>query len=171
MSDTEREIAQKTQEKFEFYIISLVFTLLALSVQTSEFGISTVSDSFELIGWVSLLVSGIAGLWRIEYLPVERIKLVTRDQLQNQIYNCNELKLKGETEIFILQDEKNQPIEERIQNLQKGINALNPLIEKLECHNNIKYNIHRITFLLGVLAIMIARGYVPAYNIFSTIKL
>ena len=166
MSNTEREIAQKTQEKFEFYVISLVFTLMALSIQTSKFGASTVADSFELIGWVLLLVSGFSGLWRIEYLSVERMKLTQKDEFQNQINYCNEIKLKGATEIYVLESERNQPIEERIKNLSKGIEALTPLIKKLERHNNIKYKTHRVTFLLGVISIIVARGYIPAINIF-----
>ena len=70
MSDIDREIAQKTQEKFEFYVISLVFTLLALSIQTSKFGSSNIADASELSGWVSLLVSGLAGLWRMQFVPI-----------------------------------------------------------------------------------------------------
>ena len=171
MSNTEREIAQKTQEKFEFYLISLVFTLLALSIQTSKFGVSAIADSFELIGWLSLLVSGVSGLWRIEYLSVERMKLNYKDELQNQIYNCNEIKLKGATEIYVLEDEKDQPIEERIKNLNEGIKALNPVIKKLERHNNIKYKTHRVSFLLGVISIIVARGYIPAGNVFAQIKI
>lgn len=166
MSNTEREIAQKTQEKFEFYVISLVFTLMALSIQTSKFGVSSIADSFELVGWVLLLISGFSGLWRIEYLSVERMKLTQKDELQNQINNCNEIKLKGTTEIYVLESKSNQPIEERIKNLSKGIKALTPLIKKLERHNNVKYKTHRATFLLGVISIIVARGYIPAINIF-----
>jgi len=77
MSLSEREIAQQSQEKFEFYLVGLVFTLLALSIQTAKFGQSNLSDFFELSGWLSLAVSGLSGLWRLEYIPVIREKLAT----------------------------------------------------------------------------------------------
>jgi hypothetical protein len=59
-----------------------VFTLLALSIQTAKFGTSSIADIFELIGWVLLFISGISGLWRLEFLPVEREKLVMRDEYE-----------------------------------------------------------------------------------------
>jgi hypothetical protein len=85
MSTQEYEIAQKQQDRFEFYLVSLVFTLLALSIQTSGFGESSVADIFELLGWVSLLTSGISGLWRMEFLPLERIRGTQKEEYENKV--------------------------------------------------------------------------------------
>lgn len=69
MPDIEAK-AMDIQEKFELYLVSLTFTVLALSVQTASFGINPVGDAFELLGWVLMLISGITGLLRLELVPV-----------------------------------------------------------------------------------------------------
>ena len=71
---SEREVAAQAQEKFHFYLVGLVFTLLALSVQTEKFVGPALDDALEVGGWIALLCSGIAGLWRLEYVPVIRQK-------------------------------------------------------------------------------------------------
>lgn len=110
MGTSEREIAHNTQEKFEFYLISLVFTL-ALSIQTSKFGVFIFSaDVMELLGWFSLLISGVAGLWRLEYIPVERLKLVQKNEFEDKILSLQELQLKGE-EIHFLETGGKQGIQ------------------------------------------------------------
>ncbi len=165
MSTNEREVAHNTQEKFEFYILSLVFTLLALSIQTSKFGIFAMADTFELLGWLSLLVSGIAGLWRLEYVPVERIKMVQKGEFENKILELKELQMKGVNQIFVLETNSNQTIPDRIRNFQEAVDALDPLIENLERSNLRKYHIHRYLFVIGLVCLLVSRSYEPATNL------
>lgn len=163
MSESEHNIAQKTQEKFEFYIISLVFTLLALSIQTAKFGSSDTADMLELAGWFSLLVSGIAGLWRMEFIPVQRLKMAQRDNLINKINDFKEHQLiKGVKEVYNLQTDSSQPIEQQIKNYQDGIKTLDPLIKKLDRRNMVKYYVHRYLFVIGIFLLVVARGFIAA---------
>ncbi len=69
MADLEAK-AMDIQEKFELYLVSLTFTLLALSVQTVSFGNHPTADVIEILGWVVLLISGVIGLFRLQYVPV-----------------------------------------------------------------------------------------------------
>lgn len=62
--------ARDIQWKFEIYLLGLVFTLLALAVQTAKLGGGTWPALLEISGWLSLLVSGLSGLSRVEWLPV-----------------------------------------------------------------------------------------------------
>lgn len=165
MSDIEREIAQKTQEKFEFYVISLVFTLLALSIQTSKFGSSNIADAFELSGWVILLVSGLTGLWRMQFVPVERMKVTQKDEFEDKIFKLKEQQLKGQTEIYILENNSTQPIEKEIEKLQRIVETLKPTIEKHERHNMYKYHTCKLAFVVGLLCLLVARGYEPTKNL------
>jgi hypothetical protein len=48
------DYARQLQEKFELYLLGLIFTLLALAIQTAKFGVSDWADAFELeVGCVS----------------------------------------------------------------------------------------------------------------------
>lgn len=163
------EMAQTTQEKFEFYVISLVFTLLALSIQTAEFGNSTFSNFFELSGWLCLLVSGFAGLWRMEFVPVEHGKLAKKTELENQIIALEELRRRGRTEVFVLQTATTEQIEERVQYDREALRIFDSVISKLDRHNMYKYTTHKYTFVIGVVCLVLSRGYVPAKKIIATV--
>jgi NhaP-type Na+/H+ or K+/H+ antiporter len=69
MADLETK-ATDIQEKFELYLVSLTFTILALSIQTASFGKYPTADVVEILGWVVFLISGVTGLIRLQYVPV-----------------------------------------------------------------------------------------------------
>lgn len=165
MSTQEREIAQKQQEKFEFYLISLVFTLLALSIQSATFGVSNVADCIELLGWVCLLVSGIAGLWRLEYLSVERVKLVQKEEYKDKVIEMQQLLQNGVKELHVVENNAAQSVSERMQEYQHAVDVLGPVVENLEKSNLRKYSVHRYSFVVAVGALVLSRAYIPASNL------
>jgi hypothetical protein len=67
----ERDIERRDRlsEKFDFFFLGLAFAVLGLSIQTASFGESKIADSAQLLGWASLLSSGLVGLKRMEELP------------------------------------------------------------------------------------------------------
>ncbi len=156
----EREVAHQTQEKFEFYLLGLVFTLLGLSIQTAHLGQSIVADSCELLGWLSLFVSGLVGLWRLEYVPVWRLKFAQKEEFERKIDELRELQhTKGVKEAFVLETQTSQPIAERIGHYQEGISALNPILIELEQQNRWKYQVHRYGFAIGLSMLLVSRSY------------
>ena len=110
MSKKEYEIAHNTQEKFDFYVLGLVFTLLALSIQTADLGKYAVADVFELLGWVCLFVAGLSGLWRLEYRPVQRVKQLKLEELEQYLSDLQARETKGDSEVFVKGHNKKQPI-------------------------------------------------------------
>ena len=170
-TESESAIAQKTQEKFDFYLLSLVFTLLALSIQTAEFGISNISDMLEILGWILLIISGIAGLSRMEWVPLIRLKLGKKREFEDQIYKLKELQLERVSNLTVLDTMSEQPISERIINCQEAIEILDPHIVKMERTHFIKSDIHRYCFVVGIICIASSRAYLPINNIFKTMCL
>jgi hypothetical protein len=143
-----------------------VFTLLALSIQTAKFGTSSIADIFELIGWVLLFISGISGLWRLEFLPVEREKLVMRDEYEyeyeNKIIKVQQLSQSGVNGVHVLEDNEAQIVASNIHQYENAVNALNPLIKKLETSNTRKYQVHRYLFVAALLCLLSTQNIIAS---------
>jgi hypothetical protein len=58
MSKTNTEFAIEMQGKVELYLLGLIFAVFGLSIQTAKFGNSRATDLLELLGWLSLFMSG-----------------------------------------------------------------------------------------------------------------
>ena len=69
MSESNSNVGQRIQEKFQFYIVGLIFTLLGLAVQTASFGSSIVADLLEFGAWACLLLSALLAMSRLEWAP------------------------------------------------------------------------------------------------------
>jgi hypothetical protein len=169
MSKSEKEVGQQVQEKFDFYLVSLVFTLLALSIQSAKFGISNIADSFELLGWLLLLVSGVFGLWRIEYIPIARHYMGEKREKEREYLDCTKALMEGKTSIYIANQRREQPIDERLKNIETSQINLNLLIDRLQDKNTLKYKIHKYSFALGIGFILLSRAYVPAKAVICAI--
>ena len=166
----EREIAHQTQEKFEFYLLGLVFTLLVLSVQTATLHQSNLANFCELLAWFSLLTSGVVGLWRMEYSSVWRTKIAIKSDYENKIDELREfMHTHGVKEIPVLETKENESIEERIQKYQEAITLLDPLLVKLESQNSWKYQIHRFGFVIGLFLLLVSRGFEHITNLIKAI--
>jgi hypothetical protein len=165
----ERAIAQQSQEKFEFYLLSLVFTLLALAVQSATFGASLPKNAFELLAWMLFLISGLSGLYRLQWIPVARVSMANKRSLENEV-KMKELQLQGQTELHVLDSGRSQPIPERINNRQIGIDALEPKIKKIEARVQAAYEIHKYAFVLGLISVACARGYDPALALIQYVR-
>lgn len=64
-----QRIAYEIQTKFEFWLVGLIFAVLALAVQTADFTGPRIGQACELAAWVVLLLAGLVGLWRLEWTP------------------------------------------------------------------------------------------------------
>jgi len=70
MTEANLKAAQDVHHKLEFYLVALVFTALVFAIQSAKFTVQVLPDITEIMAWLALLVSGLLGLRRIEYIPV-----------------------------------------------------------------------------------------------------
>ena len=61
------------RHRFELYFVTLIFTLLALAIQTSKKSSYPAINCVEFIGWISLLISGLLGLYSVNKLWLREV--------------------------------------------------------------------------------------------------
>jgi hypothetical protein len=163
----EFSVAQKLQGQFRFYVVSLIFTLLAVSVQTAKLGHSHFEDVIEIFGWVSLFLSGLAGLWYIELEPIIREQMAHESGFSRQLNDAKKAKLHGVTEIYVLDSGENQAIDTRIANLEESISKLRVSFKQLENKNYSRYDFARITFIVGLTLLLVSRSASAIASLFG----
>jgi hypothetical protein len=136
------------KEKFEFYLLALVFTVLALAVQTSKFQERWYIDVFEIIGWVFLLISGITGLLRLERVPIAYFLSADIKNEEQEIEQLGQFPANTEFWTEKLSEKYNKNTQQ-LKNVSKDIKSL--------------YGLHKWLFVAGIVSIALAR-VLPSYD-------
>ncbi len=164
-SKSDLEYSRQLQEKFELYLLALIFTLLGLAVQTAKFGTSQTADILELLGWALLLISGLVGLSRLEWLPVAyktNSRLVGLKSEHTQLMAASE---HGHKEVAVLDQNEPANIQAIIDDRAQAIQKVEARVKELEKSILRKYSIHKWLFVLGLTLLIGARGYRPVATI------
>lgn len=152
-------VAVETADKFEFYFLALVFTVLGFSIQTAALSRWGYQFIFEILSWCALLMSGLAGLWRLFWKPVT-YNITARIQKQEgmlQIFTRADVT--GED----VQDEHGRlysrpAIKEQIENYNKSISRDRGVLDSIENRLQLKYRIHRYSFVVGIVSLIVSRS-------------
>ena len=152
--DKNQEISIQTQQKFEFYFLALVFTVLGLSIQTSVFS-SKFQSAIEITAWISFLISGLAGLSRMEWIPVS---YQSYSDLMNEKSHAREAKggrsFTDESGKLLSGDEATR----YIQHLERRIKERTEKMDKIERWSKIKYFLHKWMFFAGLILLVVSRA-------------
>ncbi len=160
------EYSRQLQEKFELYLLALIFTLLGLAVQTAKFGTSQLADALELLGWLSLLMSGLVGLSRLEWLPVAYKTSSHLFELKAEHRRFVDAAEHGVEEVPVVEQQEPAKIEDLIADRASGIEEVEARIKELENSILRKYTVHKWLFVCGLALLVAARGYSPTVAIF-----
>jgi len=167
MGNLNSDVGQRIQEKFQFYIVGLIFTLLGLAVQTASFGTSLAADLFELGAWICLLLSALLAMSRLEWAPqIYRLFDVQQD-LKGEQKRLQQA-INAGTKVV---DKTGQPIEvdEFLRIIEERLNITVGQIKKIDKGAQWKYKVHKVGFVLGLVLLISARAYVPVSSIISGI--
>ena len=158
--DKNQEISIQTQQKFEFYFLALVFTVLGLSIQTSVFS-SKLQSAIEIAAWAFFLISGISGLSRMEWIPVS---YQSYSDLIIEKSHAREAKggrsFVDESGKLLTGDE----VEEYHQHVERRIKERIEKMDKIETRSKFKYFLHKWMFVAGLVLLFVSR----AINLFSS---
>ena len=163
--DPNTNLSIEIQQKFEFYFIALIFTLLALAVQSGKFGVNAYADISEIAGWVLLLLSGLFGLSRLEWLPVAYKFHAKISSLEKDIKGCNQMSNNGHTMASMGTDNTAYNIENIIENRRESIEKIKPKVKEIEKKTMLKYKFQKLFFVAGLASLIITRSLEPILGI------
>lgn len=162
--DPNIKLAQEIQQKFELYLLALTFTLLCLAIQTGKFGRPPLADAAELFGWIALLVSGVVGLWRMEWITVGYNMHGEIEQLEGEVKYCKQLLERGIQNTPVGNAEGLHSVDGIIAVKDAQIMSLKQRAKKLEGGTVIKYKIQKALFLAGLVFLILSRAYIPIHK-------
>lgn len=152
--DKNLEISIQTQQKFEFYFLALVFTVLGLSIQTSVFS-SNLQSVIELFAWVFFLISGLAGLSRMEWISVS---YKSYSELTYEKSFAKEAKGGRSVVDESGKLQSSDEIKEWIEHAERRIKERTEKMDKIEMWSKIKYFLHKWSFVAGLFFLIVSRA-------------
>lgn len=155
------EHSRELQEKFELYLLALLFTLLAAAVQTAKFDGGSIANALELLGWLLLLLSGLVGLWRLELAYVahmahgKKLNAVARwDAYDEAAQRTDTLQVKRSDEVLSIRSEMDK--------LDSTITKLTEQEQAFDISLRRRWGFHKWTFVFGLSLLLGSRGLAPA---------
>lgn len=157
------EASQRLQERYESYLLSLTFTLLALAVQSASFGPIFWRNNVEILGWSALLVSGISGLSRAQWLPQLFGQFSRQSDAEDHARSLRNAKRKGAATISVEDEGPAYPITEWIKRAEADAVSIKTKANELEKKTQLRFRIQRAAFLIGLISLAVSRGW-PALS-------
>lgn len=151
------KMAAEIELKYEFYFVSLIFTLLALSIQTASFTDINVQCVMEIIGWFILMMSGIFGLSRLEWLSV---LYHNYGSLSIGKHNLNTIEQGIQGKIIVNKNDEEWHIEklrDEKTSMELNLETHSGVISKQEKNLKLTYLLRKWGFVIGLLCIMSSR--------------
>lgn len=145
-------------EKFTPFFIGLTFSILALSVQLSITPKQVIPTIAEMAGWIALLTSGIVGLRHFQWQQVFYMHLTNMEANRNEKKQFIELKIKG-TKTIPNHVEPEMPIDKAIEICAENEKISRESADKLADEQISKATWQRRAFYVGIISLMIARGW------------
>ena len=110
-------------------------------------------------------MSGLVGLSRLEWIPVAYKYHVEIESYQADAARLREAQQMGQQEVPVVDDERgNVPIEEAIEAQDNTITRLTPKKENIEKWILRKYQVHKWSFVIGLLFILLSRSCGPVIS-------
>jgi hypothetical protein len=140
-SEQNVQIAQRLQEKFDAYLVGLIFTVLALSIQTAKFGVSPIADLLEIVSWLVFLIAGIAGLSRLEWASEIYRLYGIQTEKEELVRVAQHAGMQGAKELHIVPLGTTVPVSEYVADAKKSVRTVEEAIKPLEKKSLFKYRI------------------------------
>ena len=119
------------------------------------------ADAFEVISWVLFLVAGFTGLSRMEWTPEVYRLYGIQDEKEEAKRALQKAKLEGLKQVFVAPLNKSVPVDQYIAEASQSVATVKGIVEPLVKRSAKKYRVMKYGFVAGLLALMLARAWVP----------
>lgn len=151
--------AYETQGKFDLYLVSLTFTIMALSIQTAPSETALLGKVLEISSWGLFLISGCVGLWRLEWVPQLFHIIALRENAKESLSENRRLLVEGQvTRVIDYGTGQRASIDEAIASDTALLNKYNDLRAELDSAGVRKYKAQKVSFVVALLLILAARA-------------
>ena len=161
------EKAIQIQDKFNFYLVALTFSILGLSIQTAKLEASSINNIYEIFGWFSLFISGLCGLSRLEWIPRIYENFSYKKILEQEVIGFEKAILQGAKEIHIVYENKSCDPKEVVKSKRKLLKYCEQVTDRMQRRTKLKYKLHKILFVGGVFSLLLSRSYLYILDIVS----
>lgn len=159
MERTGIDIALDRQSRFDLFAVAVTFTILGLAVQTAKLGVYYVADTFELIGWIAFVVSGLTGMQRLQLIPQSYRLHAIQDEKDAQHFNAaKHLHQFPHTPAIIPETNATVPLATVAQQWKATAAEAGRLAEKLDRRITRLYAWQRNGFLFGLTTLAVSRA-------------
>ena len=159
------ETGARVQERAQFYSLTLAFTLLALSVETAKFGGCKPQAALEIVGSLSLLVSGLMGLRRALNIPSLYKIEVHLNSLRENIEDAEKGRTHEESSGDSRTPNKQLEIAEYINQLNKKMREFLDRKKQVEKKLSRWMTFHKCGLAIGILSLIASRVLIPAASV------
>lgn len=159
--------AKDLEAKFQLYVISLIFTLLAASIQTADLGQSTVQDSTEILAWLLLLLSGLLALSYAEWSPVIHRHLGTKRAFSKNLKEAIALRKATPASNLIIRTITNSMSDDAILKDGDFVTKLEGKIGALSAKAQVKYKAAKYLFVAGLVLVVASRSAAAVASLFG----
>lgn len=160
-----QRIAHEIQTKFEFWLVGLIFAVLALAVQTASFDGPKLARACELAAWISLLLAGVIGIWRLEWTPPLYHLGSRRERHEDILRKVQGVRAEGHPRIIIAESGEPVAVDELITQVTRHRDKVDQRLEPLRRKQAKWYQVMRVLWVAGFALLLIARGYEPTRHL------
>jgi hypothetical protein len=153
--------ARALADRRDFFTLSLVFTILALAIQTADFGEQEFQKFLEALAWIFFLVSGISALLRVRMSPVYYFAMGHRESYKGWAKQLKEYR--GEVLGQSSEGVYEMSTEERLKRASKEEKHAVLWKERAEVvskQGSIQHEVHFWCLLVGLILLGVSRAWV-----------
>lgn len=151
--------AHEVLAKFEFYFLALTFTLLGLSLHTSDLaGAPFASKVLEVAAWSLLALSGFVGLSKMNWISSIIMLRERRDSYEAMMDELRKSKAIGQPRAIDTSSGKMVAVDDLLENAGKAQDNVSSTLKRLGTKHEIKHIVQWWSFYAAVLLFIVGRG-------------